>query len=295
MADATALVGQAAATASGRFSGIANLFAGIFANRRAKKLQKGGVDKWKASMGFEDYTTPEAYGEYKDYQKDLLTLSGRQEMPGYSQQRQDINAATASTLSSAQNLGGADSAAVLLGAGQDRLRALRGLGLEALRYGQNQQNMARQNYGQAIGMGAQYEDKAFDYNQWLPQQMFANTIMGERNMGNQLMSTGFDQMMGANIQGANMANQQQWANNLTPQQGVNQGGGMNPAWQGPQYNYNQNSLGLSNNNQYPYNFSTGQYNPQFQGPPTGAWNHRTNTFYSELNQADMPYVQWQNQ
>jgi len=262
MADISSLAGQASAQVMGKVGGIAKIFAGIFANRRAKKFKEGGVDKWKESMDFTDYTTPEAYGEYKDYQKTLVGLSGRQEMPGYSQQKQDINAATASTLSSSQNLQGSDSAAVLLGAGQDRLRALRGLGIEATQYGQYQQNMARQNYGQAIAQGAQYEDKAFDYNKWIPQQQFANTITAERNMGNQMMSSGFDQMLGAGIQGANMANQQQWYNNMQPQQGGgNQGGSMNPAWQGPQYNWNQNSWGQSNNNQYPYNFATGQYIP----------------------------------
>jgi len=252
MADVTALAGQAAAAASGRFSGIANLFAGIFANRRAKKLKEGGLDKWKESMDFTDYTIPQSYTDELGLRKTQM----RQEMPGYSQHRQDIDSATASTLSSSQNLGGADSAAVLLGAGQDRLRALRGLGIQASQYGQRQQ----EGYTQAVGRGAQFENMAFDYNQWIPQQQFANTITAERNMGNQMMSSGFDQMLGAGIQGANMANQQQWYNNMQPQQGGgNQGGSMNPAWQGPQYNWNQNSWDQGNNNQSSYNMATGQW------------------------------------
>jgi len=254
-----AIIAAAAQTGSFIYKGVK----GRKAKKEAEALKAGGVDQWKESMGFTDYAKPEAYGEYKDYQKTLLGLSGRQEMPGYSQQKQDINAATANTLSSAQNLQGSDSAAVLLGAGQDRLRALRGLGIQASQYGQNQQNMARGAYGQAIAQGAQYEDKAFDYNKWIPQQQFANTFMAERNMGNQMQMGAVDQMAGAATQGANMYAQQAWYNNMQPQQdGGNQGGGMNPAWQGPQYNYGQNQWGPSNNNQYPLNFGTGQYTPQ---------------------------------
>jgi len=224
-------------------------------SRGADDMAKMPTDEWKKRMGFQDYTTPQSYTD----ELGLRKTQARQEMPGFSQQRQDINAATASTLSGAQNLGGTDSAAITIAAGEQRLRALRNLGIAASQYGERQ----REGYTQAVGRGAQFENQAFDYNTWLPQQMKLNLQQGLGTAGEDQMSQATDMGVGMLFQGANLANIGQMGQGQQ-QQGYNpyQGGGMNPAWQGPQYNYGQNQWGPSNNNQYPYNFNTGQYTPR---------------------------------
>ena len=237
---------------------------GIVSKQNAGALGDMSTEDYKKKKGFEDYTTPEAYGEQKDYMKTLLGLSGREQMPGYDEQKQAINEGVSSTMSGAQNLDAGSAAAVLLGANEGRRKSIRDLGIMSMQYQSNQQNQARQNYGQVLGQGAQYEDKAFDYNTWLPQQMKWNEQMGYQNKGDQQIDDAIDMGTSFMLQGANMGANQQYYNSMMPQQGSPQGAGqgsMNPSWQGPQYNYGQNQWGPSNNNQYPYNFATGQQTP----------------------------------
>ena len=227
--------------------GLAGPALGIGTDRlmEAKDLSNTSIGDWKKQKGFQDYTTPQSYTD----ELGLRKTQTRQEMPGLSQQRQDINAATANTLSSAQNLGGADSAAVLLGAGQDRLRALRQLGIAASQYGSGRQEA----YTQAVGRGAGYEDMAYQQNISIPWQTKQNEEMGYRNTGTQMIIGGLDKMAGVATQGMNLGAQQQWFNNMSPQQGQGynpyQGGGMNPAW----------------NPTVPSGY--GQYNPPYQPSP----------------------------
>jgi len=135
--------------------------------------------------------------------------------------RGDVESTYASTLSGAQNLDASSAAAVLLGASQNRMNALRQLGVMASQYGQQ----TREAYTQAVGQGAQYEDRAYEYNQWLPWQMKMNEMMGLRNQGQQMMSEGFDQFMGAGIQGSNQMSQQMWYDRMNP---MGQQGQMQP-------------------------------------------------------------------
>ena len=233
-----AIIAGIAAALPGVGTGIQQIIQSNQNKKRGQAITGMSTDEWKKQMGAVDYTIPEGYGEYKDYQKQLLGLSGREQMPGQDAMRQDINASGATALSGAQNLGGADAAAVLLGVNQDRQKSLRQLGIMSSQYQSQQQNQARQNYGQAIGMGAQYEDKAFDYNTWLPQQMKWNQAMDYQNLATQQAASGFDQFSGGVTQGANIWANQQYYNSMQPQQpqGAQQGatpgtGSMNSSWQ----------------------------------------------------------------
>ena len=254
MADVASLIPQAGAVLAGKASGIGNLLAGILAGRQAKKLQKTPLEDWKKMMGFQEYEVPEAYEQYRD----LLGLQRRQEMPGMTEQKQLIEEGTAATLSGAQNLDAGGAAAVLLGAGQDRLRALRQLGIAASQY----RDTAQQRYTQAVGQGAQYQQQAYEYNQWLPWQMKMNEQMGLRGQGQQMMASGFDQMMGSEIQGADLASQQMWFNRMYPQQGggpTNASPGINPNWQmQPPPGYMPQMNMPPPNWNVPYNYNIGQ-------------------------------------
>jgi len=201
MGDMTgSLISSAGASVMGQASGIGNMIAAIIAGKQGKKLGKMSTEEWKKETDFDDFTTPQSY-------LDLLGLSktmARQEMPGLQAMRGDIAQSTSQALSGAQNLDPGSSAAVLLGAQQNRLSALRQLGIMASQYQSGQQ----ENYRQAIGQGAQYEQQAYEYNQWLPWQMKQNLQQGYQNMGMQMASTGFEQGLGAQIQGANIGSNQ---------------------------------------------------------------------------------------
>ena len=203
-------IGSIIAAATGMGAGLGNMLSGLMTNRQAKKLSELSTDEWKQRRDFQEYETPQAYKDYRD----LLGLKARQEMPGAQAMREDIAQTQAATLSGTRQLAqGAEGMAGVLAAAQNRKSALRQLGIAASQY----QAQAEQNYINAVGQGAQYEDRAYEYNQWLPWQMKQDEVMGMRNYGNQLTTQGWDQMMGASTQGANLFAQQEWYNNMMGQ------------------------------------------------------------------------------
>lgn len=154
-------------------AGLGNLITGVMTGRRGKKIAEMGMDEWKKKRGFEEYKTPESYTQALD----LMKKETRKQMPGYTEMKQGIEEAGAVSRSAASNLTGADAAAVLLGEQQNKLSALRQLGLAAAQYRQG----AQQNYIAGVGQGAQYENQAYEYNQWLPWQMKLNEQQGYQN------------------------------------------------------------------------------------------------------------------
>lgn len=191
--------------------------AAIGYGQEAKRLGETTTEEWKEKTGFEEYQTPESYEQYKD----LMGTMARQEMPGYTQMKKDIEATFGTTVGAGRNLGSAAQAAVLLGAGQDRLKALRQLGIAASQY----QTGMQQQYAQAVGQGAQYEDMGYQYNQWLPWQMRMNEQTAARNASMQMGLDIADQAAAFGMQGANLFSQNQWMNRMIPQ---NVQHGMNP-------------------------------------------------------------------
>ena len=223
---ASSLLPAIAASASGIGAGLANLITGVMVGKQGKKLSKMSTDKWKEKVGMPEYSTPESF---KDYQE-LMRLRSRQEMPGYGEAKQAIEETTATGLGQLGQLGsGSDRMAGLLGLMGDRRRALRQLGLSAMQY----QDRAKRDYIGSVGQGAQYEDRAWEMNEYNPWQIKQNLQQGYQNAAMGMMSGGFEQMMGATTEGANLWAQQDWFNRMNPQgQGGQQPpqGGMNPAW-----------------------------------------------------------------
>lgn len=199
--------------------------------QKSGDLSKMSTEDWKGETGFEDFQTPKSYLDYLGLSK----TQTRQEMPGLQAMKGDIAQSTAQALSGAQNLDAGSSAAVLLGAQQNRLSALRQLGIAASQYRERQ----GEEYRQAIGQGSQYEQQAYEYNKWLPWQMKQNLQQGYNTASMDMTENLLDQGMAMGFQGANMNAMQNWYNNNNPY-GQNTGSVpttyTNPQWPTPSIN-----------------------------------------------------------
>ena len=125
------------------------------------------------------YATPESA-------KQALALSKQQaygDMPGQDYLEGRLGQATAAGVRRTQQVAGSSSAA--LGALTDiygkRLDAERDLGYQAAQY----KNQAMQRYQGALGQMANYEDQAFNINQWQPYQTRMNELSEQRMSGQQ--------------------------------------------------------------------------------------------------------------
>lgn len=200
-----------------------------------------------------EYKVPESYDKFLGLQQ----TRQRQEMPGLAAQRADINQSTAATLSGAQNLGGADAAAVLLGANQDRMRALRQLGIAASQY----RDQAQRDYAAALAGRSQYEDKAFEYNQWIPyqweRQSLENQQMSWQNRAWQAQDLG----AAVGIQGANMFNNAMYGMQMNPNFG-NAIASFMPQASAP-------NTGVANNFGFSYQMPTNLGQNPYQAPQLG--------------------------
>jgi len=202
---------------------LTNTGIGLVSANVAKNKQRGwGRSMLEKAAAAEEaagpsptYNVPESYDKFLDYARTMV----RQESPGYSLQKADIEQSSATALGSAQNLSGADAAAVTLGVNQDRLRALRMLGIQAAQY----QDQRQKYYAGALAGRAQYEDQMFQYNQWIPWQQQMNRAMGYENMGRNAVYGSYDVGGAIGVQGANMLAQNSWSQFQNPNSAYNQG------------------------------------------------------------------------
>lgn len=203
-------ISSIAATATGMGAGLGNMLSGWVAGRKAKKMREAGLESWRKDTGYPEYEIPAAM---KDYQ-DLLGLRTRQEMPGYSAAKSAIGETTAAGLSGVRQLAsGDDRMAGLLGLMSDRQRSLRELGIQASQY----RDQAQREYIGSYQQMAPYQERQWEYNQNIPWQIWMNEQQGLKNMGAQMVSQGWDQMMGAGVQGADLMAQNEWMNRMYPQ------------------------------------------------------------------------------
>ena len=227
--------------------------------KQMKKMRDAGFDQVKAAREKEaalgaspTMEVPKSVDDYINLQRTMA----RQEMPGSTQMRQDINQTQAGMLSSSkQNAQGVDAMTAMLASGQNKMRALSQMGIAAAQYKTGQMNQ----YGQAVASRAPWEQQQFEYNQWIPWQQQKNEIMGEKNMGMQMGYTGMDGMMAAGANLGDSISRGVWsiANNPTVQNWAQGWGQGVPA---------QNTVGPN----MPMN--TGQTNPwgsHVYSPPTG--------------------------
>lgn len=211
--------------------------------QKGRAIEGQSLEQYKEKRDFPEYETPQSYKDFLG----LTKTQARQQMPGYTQMKEDIGASAAQTLSQASRMDTSSATAALLGTQQNRMRALRQLGVMASQY----QTQAQQRYTQAVGAGAPYEESGYQYNQWLPWQMKMNEQMGREMAGQQMTSNLLDQMMAFSFQGANLAGQQNWYNQMNPYGQQQQ--------MMPQQPYMQ-----------PYNPYTTQVPPNQQTPPAQA-------------------------
>lgn len=169
------------------------------------RLEAGDRPMMKMPQGMKDYST-------------FMDVNRRQAMPGYDLMVGNLEQAGATTRGAAANLSGADAAAVLLGESQDRMRGLRAIGLDAARYGQ-QQNMA---YAQSLKDQAPWQQQMWEQNALAPWDIKMNEAMGKENWANQMGWGAMDQGTAAGIMGNNMFNQGIWGQTQNPYSPYNQ-------------------------------------------------------------------------
>jgi hypothetical protein len=145
------------------------------------------------------------------------------EMPGRDYAEQRLGRATAAGVRQTGRMAGSSSAA--LGAVTDiygrQLDAERELGYNAALY----RAQMMQNYQGQLGQMANYEDQAFNINQWIPYQQRMNELQEQRMSGMQNMWGGMNQgaqtnanMMGTMYQSnALQGMMPQWGQGLQPQ------------------------------------------------------------------------------
>ena len=195
-----------------------------------------GISDRKKGKAFEaeagerpTYEIPESVGKMISmYQQ--LAQGG---MPGESTLKEDIQASTARTAGTASQLADSPVAALtaLGGAQQRELGALRDLQVRAAQY----QSQARQNYANAVGMRAGYEQEQWRQNQLLPWEIDMNRAMGLQTSG------AGNIIQGANAFGDEM-NQRgmmaaQMVMGMPPASGMGgQGGGQASGYVPPNYN-----------------------------------------------------------
>ena len=173
--------------------------------KEAKKMEKelGESPKFETPQAVDDYTN-------------RMNLLAKQEMPGYSQMKSDIQESTATGMGQVGQLAqGEDKMAGLLGLMQGQKQSLRTLGTMAMQH----QYGAQKEAVQAGLQKAPWEEKEFEYNDWVPWQQGKNRAIDMRNMGSQQRSEGWDMVAGAGIQGANLMSMNSWYNNMYPKPG----------------------------------------------------------------------------
>lgn len=196
-------VGKAVDTALKVYSTIKTARIGKKMRKEGESFYKQGKEMNAALGKSPTMEVPKSVDQYINLSRNLA----RQEMPGASQMRQDIAQTNASMLSSASQAGsGFDTMAAVLAAGQNRMNALRQMGIAAAQYTAGQQ----QQYAQAVASRAPWEQQQFEYNQWLPWQMRKNEAQDLMNTGLQMKYSGADIGAAAWTQGANMASQGLW-------------------------------------------------------------------------------------
>jgi len=225
------------ASAQGQAAGLGNVLLGWINMRKAKqKREELGPSP--------EFQVPESYDKYIG----LLQGMQRQQMPGYGLMKSGIEETTAASLTGVSQLAESGPAA-LAGLGmamQNRQSSLRQLGVMAAQH----QYGAQQAYAGAVAGRAPWEEQQFITNQYVPWQQQMNEIMGMRNVGTQMYVGGWDQFMGAGIQGANLQAQNQWSNRMMPQQQAYT----------PQYNPQFVSGGMTNPARPTYTPPGGTYN-----------------------------------
>jgi len=217
-------------------SGLQGLFqagTGIYNLVQANKLKKSGA------LNMPEYQVPEAVDKYMA----LAQQAARGDMPGAEQERQGIAQTSAAGVTAASQL--ADSPVAALGAlgriqGQERA-SLRDLGIRTAQY----RAQAQQNLGQAYLNQAQYQDQAYQYNEFLPWQTAMNQYESYRQAGVQGLMGGADTMGSTAIQGMNMYQNQQWQRNMMPSSAQN-GYGFMPPYQAPSIQMPSNNYSFGN-------------------------------------------------
>ena len=217
-------------------SGVSKLAAHQQAKKEADKKRD-----FANNMMFESRVDKELAGErptmkmpqgMKDYST-FMDVNRRQAMPGYDLMVGNLEQAGATTRGEAANLSGADAAAVLLGEGQDRMRGLRAISLDAARYGQ-QQNMA---YAQSLQQQAPWQQMMWEQNALAPWDIARNEAQGKWNVGAQMGFQAGDESAAAGIMGNNMFRQGVWGQTQNPYSPYNQ------MMQGWGQNQGQGSIG----------------------------------------------------
>lgn len=168
------------------FAGVGEGLTGIFQSWMGAEESEDAakeIKKWREK--YPTYEVPQSIVSATDLYKQE---SQRTTLPGQSLYEQQIGTSTAAGISQSREV--ATSASDLLGAttslyGQQN-QAMTNLQIEAAR----QQAMNKQYYGQALSQRAQYEDKAFTWNEAIPWQQRMNELQNRMQSSMDLVTEG---------------------------------------------------------------------------------------------------------
>lgn len=161
----------------GGLGSLAQMGFGIADRVKGKRLEQQAGDR-------PEYDIPESVDKMIGMYGQMANAG----LPGQDLMAQDIQASTARTVGRAGQLADSSVGALgALGAAQEQeLGSMRDLQTRAAQY----QAQARQNYANAVGQRAQYEDQEWRQNELLPWETTMNRAMG-------LQSGGAGNIMGA--------------------------------------------------------------------------------------------------
>lgn len=164
---------------------------------------EGGIGMWQGMKTIKEaeaireaagdrpeYEIPKSIQEYVDLYKGM-DVTG---LPGEDIYRQEIGGRQAQTATAAGQVASTEAGALsALGqAHQQSLSSLRDLSIRSSMYRQQQENLKRQGVAGALQTQANYQDKEWQYNQFLPWQTAQNEYWGLRQSGQAMMMGGID-------------------------------------------------------------------------------------------------------
>jgi len=157
----------------------------------------GGIQKYRAKQERErlldqqpQYETPQSIDELTSlYGQQLSDVRRTEKMPGEDQMRSNLKQSTQRGISDIRQT--ARSSAEALGATTDvigkEIEGLKQLDIQSAQQQARREIQATQMYGQSLKQQAQYEDKEWRYNEWMPwktelAQAQANFAGGQKTM-----------------------------------------------------------------------------------------------------------------
>ena len=192
---------------AGILTGGAKTWIGASRKKEARERREellADQPQYETPVSLEQMTS--LYGNY------LARVERTRGFPGQRQMEQDLSEQTSSRIRDIRET--ARSSTEALGATTDlisrEIEMLQQLDIQGAKYAAEQQLQARQMYGQALGQQAQYEDRAWQYNEWMPWRTELAQAQAQYRGGQRTMESGLSDIVGTFGQAAKLEAQANW-------------------------------------------------------------------------------------